>query len=113
MKKNVFEKLLDNYLDDAIMYGLTVLCVFLGGYILKGTHPETGFIPILSAMVSAVLLCLLVEVLTGTADTPEKKAAKKKAWPRRLLLSGLAGLASGSIIPVAIKAMFAPLGINL
>ena len=113
MKKNILQKWWDDYADEAMVYGLTVLCVYLGGYILKGDKPVAGWLPLLGALVVAILICLLVEVMTPAADTPERLAAKKKAILKRLLISGLAGLASGSVIPAAIKAMLAPLGIEL
>jgi uncharacterized membrane protein YraQ (UPF0718 family) len=111
--KGAMEKWFEAHLDESMVYGLTVLCVFLGGYVLRGERPELGLIPLIATLVVAVLVCLLVEVLTGRADTPEKLKAKAKALPKRLLISGLAGLASSSVIPAAIKGILAPLGIDL
>jgi hypothetical protein len=58
-------------------------------------------------------VCLAVEVLSGAPDTDIKKAAKRKNFPKRMLISGLAGTASGAILPVMIKTFMASIGINL
>ena len=113
MSKNVFQKWLSRYWDEVAVYAFTVLCVFLGGYILHGEVPEHGWLPVVAALVVAGILCLAVEVLSGTPDTPEKIAAKKKSWPKRMLFSALAGLGSGAIVPALVKIAARSMGIEL
>lgn len=105
--------LLKSHWDDAATYFFTVICVVFGDYILHGTRPDLGWFEILGSLISAVLICLAVEVMQGRADTEVKKNAKKKNLPKRLLLSGLAGLTSQAIIPVMINKLVSSIGIEL
>ena len=99
--------------DEATVYVFTVVCVFLGDYILHGARPQVGWLPFVASLVVAVLVCLAVETMQGSADTPEKKIAKKKGFPRRVLFSGVAGLASQAVVPVLVKSLMASIGVQL
>lgn len=101
------------YWDEVAVYLFTVLCVFLGDYILHKTGPEVGFLPFLAAIVVAALICLGVDILSGKVDTEEKKAAKRKNLPKRLLMSGLAGIASSAVVPAMVKTFLASIGIEV
>ncbi len=101
------------YWDEAAVYLFTVLCVFLGDYILHKTGPEIGVLPFLAAIVVSALICLGVEILSGKADTEEKKAAKKRGLPKRILMSGLAGIASSAVVPAMVKTAMASIGIEI
>lgn len=107
------DRFVKRYWDEAAVYAFTVLCVFLGDYILHKTRPEVGWLPILGALVASALICLAVEVLTGVADTEVKKAAKRRGFPKRMLISGLAGTASGAVVPVLVKTFMSSIGIEV
>lgn len=104
---------LKSHWDDILVYLFTVVCVIFGDFILHKTRPELGWVEITAALISAVLLCIGVELMQGRTDTDSKRAAKKKNFPKRVLISGLAGLASQAIIPVMIKAVLSSIGIEL
>ena len=104
---------LGRHWDEGAVYAFTLLCVFLGDYILHGTRPVVGLLPFLASLVVAVLICLLVEVMAGNPDTEVKRSAKRNNLPKRFLLSGLAGLASQAVIPVVLKSLMASIGVQL
>lgn len=110
---SVIQKWFTEVWDELAVYVFTLVCVYLGDYILHGTRPEVGWLPFGASMIVAVIICLFVEVMQGKADTVEKKTAKKKGIARRLLLSGLAGLSAQAIIPVMIKSLMASIGVQL
>jgi len=107
------EYIFRRYWDELAVYIFTVLCVFLGDYILHKTRPEVGFLPFLSAIVVSGLICLGVEVMAGKVDTDAKKIAKRNNLPKRLLLSGLAGVASSAVVPAMVKTAMAAIGVEV
>lgn len=107
------DRLIRRYWDEAAVYAFTVLCVFLGDYILHKTRPEIGFLPMLSAIVVSALICLAVEVWSGAPDSEEKRAAKKRNLPKRILFSGLAGVASSAVVPAMVKTAMAAIGVEV
>lgn len=115
--KTWYEGFLDWWNDgrwhDPAVYGFTVVCVFLGDYILHGTRPEIGWLPLTGACVSSVIICGVVELFRGKVDTPEKRAGKKKTFTARVVVSGLAGLGSSAVIPVLIKKFMGTIGVDL
>lgn len=101
------------YWDEAAVYLFTVICVFLGDYILHKVPPEVGTLPFLSAIVVAALVCLGVDVMSGKVDTEEKKTAKRRNLPKRVLMSGLAGLASSAVVPTMVKTFLGAIGVEV
>ncbi len=107
------DRFVKRYWDEAAVYAFTVLCVFLGDYILHKTRPDVGFLPMLSAVVVAALICLGVGVMAGNPDTEEKRKAKKNKLPKRILFSGLAGAASSAVVPAMVKTAMSAIGIEV
>ena len=107
-----FDWLGDRWHGPAV-YIFTVACVYLGDYILHKTRPEQGWLPILAACLSSVIICGVADLLRGRADTPEKKLGRKKAFTARIVLSGLAGIGSSAVIPVLMKQFLGAVGVDL
>lgn len=105
-------KFCKKYWDEAMVYAFTIPCVFLGDYIMHKTRPEVGWFPFLSSVVVSAIICLAVEVMTGN-DTVEKRLAKRRNLPKRLLFSGVAGVASSVIVPSLVKSVMASMGIEV
>jgi hypothetical protein len=108
-----FKSSVSKYWHDTAVYGFTVVCVFLGDYILHRTMPDPGLLPIVAALVVAVIICAVVDLMKGKADTPEKIAGKKRNFTLRIVSSGLAGIGSSALIPVLIKQFLGTMGIAL
>jgi len=105
--------LIKSHWDEAAVYAFTVVGVFLGDYILNKTKPEWGCLQLGAALFVAAVLCLVVDLMAGIPDTEVKKAAKKKNFQKRMLFSGVAGIASGAVMPVVVKSVMASIGIQI
>jgi len=105
------QKIHDHW-HDVVVYAFTVVCVFLGRYILDGTRPELEWLAVTASLVVALIICLAVDVLSGAMDTATSKLGKRKRFPKRMLVSALAGVASSAVIPALIRFMFRPVGVD-
>jgi len=99
--------------DELAVYGFTVLCAFLGDYIIHKTPLQLGWLPVLAAMVSAAVIVLAVDIMQGVANTPEKLAGKRSNFKKRMLISSLAGICAGTVIPALAKSTLASIGISI
>jgi hypothetical protein len=109
-----FKKFWSKHDHDLMVYGMTVIWVYVGDYFLSGSRLEPGWLPLLAAVaVSAFIFFVVDFLMRGRADTPDKVAGKRRNFSTRMVIAGALGLAAQSTIPALLKPLLSLSGIQL